>query len=152
MAFVDDYNAWVTGPSAEANRYRIQAVVDRALRWEERSGATFEGDKTVIIHFTRRSDRVSTSPLMIKGETIVPSNTAKILGVTMDTQLWYRQHIVKATTKGLLAVLALRRLRLVLPLTARQLFEATVAPVVDYALNVWMHACKCKAMAVMNRI
>jgi hypothetical protein len=48
IAFVDDYNAWVTEPSAEANRGEIQAIIDRAMEWERRSGAMFEGDKTVI--------------------------------------------------------------------------------------------------------
>jgi hypothetical protein len=152
MAFVDDYNAWVTGPSAEANREGIQTIINRALEWERRSGATFEGDKTVIIHFTRRPDRTSTRPFTIKGEAIAPKETAKILGVIMDSELRYVQHIGKATTKGLLAALALKRLRLVSPSTARQLFGATVAPVVDYASNVWMHACGYKGMALMNRI
>ena len=136
MAFVDDYNAWVTGPSAEANREGIQAIIDRAMEWERRSGATFEGDKTVIIHFTRRPDRISSRPFTIKGEAIAPKETAKILGVILDSGLRYVQHIGKATTKGLLAAMALKRLRLVSPSTARQLFRATVALVVDYASNV----------------
>lgn len=51
---MDDDNAWVTGPTAEANREGIQAIIDRAMEWKRRSGATFEGKKTVIIHFTRR--------------------------------------------------------------------------------------------------
>jgi hypothetical protein len=152
IAFVDDYNSWITGPSAEANRDGIQAIINRAIQWERWSGATFEGDKTIIIHFTRRPERIDTSPFTIKGETVVPSGTAKILGVVMDTQLQYKQHITKATTKGLLAAGALRRLRLVSPTTARKLFGATVAPVVDYASNVWMHACGCKGLALMNRI
>jgi hypothetical protein len=151
MAFVDDYSAWVTGPSAEANREGIQTIIDGAMDWERRSGATFEGEKTVIIHFTRRSDRVSTRPFTIKGEAIAPKETAKILGVIMDSGLRYVQHIRKAA-KGLLAAMALKRLRLVSPSTARQLFGATVAPVVDYASNVWMHACGCKGMALINRI
>jgi hypothetical protein len=70
----------------------------------------------------------------------------------MDSGLRYVQHIEKATTKGLLAAMALKRLRRVSPSTARQLFGATVAPVVDYASNVWMHACGYKSMALMNRI
>lgn len=152
MAFVDDYSAWVTGKSAEANREGIQAIIDRAMDWERRSGATFEGEKTVIIHFSRRPNRVDTRPFTIKGETIAPAETAKILGVIMDSGLRYREHIGKATTKGLLAAMALKRLRLLSPSTARQLFGATVAPVVDYASNVWMHACGCKGMALMNRI
>jgi hypothetical protein len=152
MAFVDDSNTWITGSSAEANRDGIQAIIDRAIQCEKRSGTTFEGDKTVIIHFTRRSDRSSTLSSTIKGEAIVPCNTAKILRVVMDSQLRYKQHIAKVTTKGLLAALALKRLRLVSPRTARELFGATVAPVVDYASNVWMHARKCKGTALMNRV
>ena len=35
MAFVDDYTAWVTGPTAEANREGIQAIIDEALNWEK---------------------------------------------------------------------------------------------------------------------
>jgi hypothetical protein len=70
----------------------------------------------------------------------------------MDSQLRYKQHIVNATTNGLLAAMALKRLRLVSPSTARQLFGATVAPVVDYASNVWTHACEGKAKALMNRV
>jgi hypothetical protein len=31
MAFVDDYSAWVTGPTTETNRAGIQAIIDRAL-------------------------------------------------------------------------------------------------------------------------
>ena len=152
MAFVDDYSAWVTGSSAEANQDGIQAIIDKAMDWERRSGATFEGEKTVIIHFTRRADRTSTRPFTIKGETIAPRDTSKILGVTMDSQLRYKQHIAKTATKGLCAAMALKRLRLVSPSTARQLFGATVAPVVDYASNVRMHACGSKGMALMNRV
>jgi hypothetical protein len=152
IAFVDDYNAWVTGSSADANREGIQAIIDKAMDWEKRSGATFEGKKTAIIHFTRRHDRISTRSFTIKGEAIAPKEAAKILGVIMDSGLRYVQHIGKATTKGLLAAMALKRLRLVSPSTARQLFGATVAPVVDYASNVWMYACGCKGMALMNRI
>jgi ribonuclease HI len=152
MAFVDDYNAWVIGPSAETNHESIQAIIDRAIDWERRSGATFESDKTVIIHFTRQRDKTSTRPFTIKGEEMSPKETAKILGVVLDSQLRYKQHITKATTKGLLAAMALKRLRLLSSSTARQLFVATVAPVADYASNVWKHACGTKGMALMNRI
>lgn len=152
MAFVDDYSAWVTGPTADANREGIQAIINRAVDWERRSGATFEGEKTILVHFTRCANRTNTTPFTIKGKTVTPSKAAKILGVIMDTELRYKQHIANAATKGLLAVMALRRLRMISPSAARQLFGATVTPVIDYASNVWMHACGAKAMSPMNRI
>jgi hypothetical protein len=152
MAFVDDYSAWVTGPSADANQEGIQAIIDRAIDWERRSGATFEGEKTILIHFTRRADRANTTPFIIKGKAVTPSNTAKILGVVMDAELRYKQHVANAATKGLVAAMALRRLRMLSPSAARQLFGTTVAPVVDYASNVWMHACGCEAKSSINRV
>ena len=152
MAFMDDYTAWVTGLSAETNRAGVQAIIDTALDWERRSGATFEGEKTAIVHFTRNPGKLSGTSFTIKGEVVNPKESAKILGVVMDSQLRYKQHIARAATKGLQAAMALRRLKMISPRTARQLFEATVAPVVDYASSVWMHACGEKATQCLNRV
>lgn len=55
-------------------------------------------------------------------------------------------------TKGHRAAMALRRLRMVSPSTARRLFETTVALVLDYASSVCMHSCGRKAMQRVQRI
>ncbi|KAL3708693.1 hypothetical protein TMatcc_006677 [Talaromyces marneffei ATCC 18224] len=115
IAFVDDYTAWVSGLSAEANRASIQAIIDRALDWERRSGATFECDKTAIVHFTRTASRSSSIPFLIKGEIVEPKESAKILGIVMDSQLRFKEHIANAATKGLTAAMALRRLKMTSP-------------------------------------
>ncbi|KAJ5921578.1 Transposon I factor [Penicillium verhagenii] len=70
----------------------------------------------------------------------------------MDTRLKYKEHMARAASKGLEAAIELRQLHGLSPATARQLFTSTVAPVVDYASNVWMHACKDKAMGPINRV
>ena len=49
-----------------------------------RSGATFEGEKTTLVHFTRNPNRASTTPITIKGEVVKPKESAKILGAIMD--------------------------------------------------------------------
>ena len=151
IAFVDDYTAWVTGPSAEANYTRIQQIVDTAAEWENRSGATFESFKTTLVHFTRATHQSSNTPMVFKGIAIPPILEAKILRVVIDLELRYKKHIAKTATKGLKAALALKRLRMLSPSTAQQLFNATVAPVMDYASNVWMHAVKEPAMTMLNR-
>lgn len=115
MAFIDDYSAWGTGPTAEANRVGIQAIIDRALEWERRSGATFEGDKTTIIHFTRNPARTSDTPYIIKGEEVRPVQSAKILGVVMDAKLRYKEHMARAAAKGLSAAMCLKRLKALSP-------------------------------------
>ena len=64
----------------------------------------------------------------------------------------YREHIARAASKGLEAAIELKRLRGLSPATARQLFTATVASVVDYASNVWMHECRYKPARPINRV
>lgn len=62
----------------------------------------------------------------------------------MDAELRYKEHMANAATKGLAAAMCLRRLKMLPPQTARQLFTATVAPAMDYASTVWAHACGVK--------
>jgi hypothetical protein len=92
--FIDDYSASVTGPIAEANRAGFQAVIDRALGWERRSGATFEEDKTVIIQFTRHPERTDGSPYTIKGQAIIPNKSGKILGLVQTWLYEYSNNVV----------------------------------------------------------
>ncbi|KAJ5556668.1 hypothetical protein N7494_000583 [Penicillium frequentans] len=152
VAFVDDFTAWVTGSTAQSNRQGIEVIINEALDWERRSGATFEAEKTAIIHFAPKMRKSDHESFIIKGQTVVPKSHVKILGVLMDTRLKYKEHMARAASKGLEAAMELRRLRGLSPATARQLFTSTVAPVVDYASNVWMHACKDKAMGPINRV
>ena len=152
IAFVDDFTAWVTGPTAQSNWEGIQAIINEALDWERRSGATFEAEKTAIIHFTRKQYKSESEPFTIKGQIVQPKDHVKILGVVMDSKLKYREHVARAASKGLEAALELKRLRGLSPATARRLFTSTVAPVVDYASNVWMHAFKDKLVGPINRV
>ena len=151
IAFVDDYSAWVTGPTAEGNREGIQLIINRAVEWERRSGATFEGDKTVVVHFTRNTARSDKAPFLIKGRVVEPKSSAKILGVIMDSRLRYKEHMARAAAKGLSAAMCLKRLKMLPPRAARQLFTATVAPTMDYAASVWAHACGARELGWLRR-
>ncbi|KAI3059595.1 hypothetical protein CBS147353_10533 [Aspergillus niger] len=152
IAFVDDFTAWVTGPTAQSNREGIEAIINEALDWKKRSGATFEADKTAIIHFTPKAHKSEQEPFTIKGQTVEPKDHVKILGVVMDTRLKYKAHIARAASKGLEAAMELKRFKGLSPSTARQLFTSTVSPVVDYASNVWMHDFKDKSSGPINRV
>ncbi len=151
IAFVDDYSAWVTGPTAESNREGLQSIIDDAISWETRSGATFEADKTSIIHFTRIPERDNDEALAVKDKEIKPVKSVKILGVVMDKALRFKEHIARAAAKGLNAAMCLKRLRMASPRMARQLFVTTVAPVIDYASSVWSHACGAKEAKWIDR-
>lgn len=105
----------------------LEAIINEALDWERRSGATFEAEKTAIIHFTRKLYKSDSELFTIKGQNVQPKDHVKILGVVMDAKLKYKEHIARAASKGLEATMELRRLRGLSPSTARQLFTSTVA-------------------------
>ena len=138
IAFVDDYSAWVTGPSAASNTEKIQQrIIPRAESWESSSGATFEPAKTIFIHFSRAAKKRTDEPLIIQNEEVRPQKSAKILGVVMDQELRFHEHWGQIAKRGIRAVMALKRLRALTPRTTRQLFQATVIPRIDYASFVW---------------
>jgi hypothetical protein len=119
IAFVDDFTAWVAGPTAKDNREGLESIIKTALAWERRSGATFEAEKTAIIHFTKSEYKSDTDPFVIKGQEVRPKAHIKIPGLTMDTRLKYKEHIGRAASKGLEAALELKRMRGLSPATAR---------------------------------
>ncbi|RKK60081.1 hypothetical protein BFJ69_g17250 [Fusarium oxysporum] len=100
IAFVDDYTAWVSRPTGQSSRRGIQAIIDKALDWEKHSGATFEAEKTAIIHFTRYTGRVDSEPFTIEGEKVSPKDQVKVLGVVMDSRLHYKQHMARQRLGG----------------------------------------------------
>ena len=108
VAFSDDFMAWVTGPTAQSNHEGIETIINNALDWERRSGATFEAEKTAIIHFTHKPYKTNSEPFTIKGQTVQPKDHVKILGVVMDAKLKYKEHIARAASKGLEAAMELR--------------------------------------------
>jgi hypothetical protein len=152
IAFVDDYTAWVVGKTAAENMDRLNAIVQQATGWEDRGGASFEGDKTAFIHFTRNSRQSADEPISVKGQEVWPTDSVKVLGLIMDTRLRYQEHTSRAATKGLQAAMALKRLRGFSLSVTRKLFNATVAPVVDYASSVWTHARNASAERVLKRM
>ena len=89
---------------------------------------------------------------MVKGQQVIPQQSAKILGVVMDSRLRFKEHIANAATKGLNAALALKRLRGLPPSVSRQLFTAVVTPRVDYASTVWAHACTSTEKKALDRV
>ena len=119
---------------------------------QKESGAVFESSKTAFIHFTRSTSewRDSNMPLRFKQDIINPSQSFKILGVIMDQELRYKEHVAGKADKAFKAALALKRLQGLRPSSMRQSFSATVAPVMGYASPIWNLAISDKTLAKLE--
>ena len=157
VAFVDDYSAWVTSDSVESNVTKLQTLIVNPLeRWAGVSGTIFRPDKSYMTHFTRNKKRLSApggeKSLVLNGVAIQPSPQLKLLGVVLDQRLQYQEHISLAAKKGLLATLALKRLKNLRPETVRRLYISTVIPVTDYASVIWAPNASKSALSPFSQV
>jgi len=138
LGFVDDFNAWVIGgDEGETTRLIQETIIPHAERWAKESGATFEADKTSLIHFTKKPRPAGPEPVWFDGNRIYPKGAVKVLGVILDERLGMKEHIARVTQKGTRACLELQALKGMRPAQMRQLYRTCVTPITDYAASVW---------------
>jgi hypothetical protein len=152
LGFVDDYSAWVVGRDIDENIRTLQTtIIPKAEKWAQESGAMFEPSKTGLIHFTRRKGVEQEGPkLHFQGQDILPSKSVKLLGVTLDEKMKFSQHVAAVTAKATKQCLAIRRLRGVRPKQVRQLYNATVAPIMDYCASAWYGPAKWGTLSLLH--
>ncbi|KAI1828773.1 hypothetical protein CBS147337_10421 [Penicillium roqueforti] len=136
-ASIDDYFRWRVGRSAEENVAKIQTEdIPRIEESARRTGSCFAAEKTEFIHLTRKR-REHLENVTFDGTDVKPSPTVKLLGVVFDQGLRWKEHVqqtIKRATRTSIALSGLRHLR---PEQMRQLYQACVTPIVDYASTVW---------------
>jgi ribonuclease HI len=139
VGFIDDFTAWVTGDTAEANTRELQqTIIPKAEDWARKSGATFETDKTGFIHFSKQPGKLSNRPgLVFNGTQIKDTEAVKILGVILDQKLAMDAHVERVTTAATIKCLALARLKGLRPKQLRELYRSIVVPTTDYAASSW---------------
>ena len=73
----------------------------------------------------------------MNGKAIKPSPSAKLLGVIFDRELRWKEHVQQAIKRATQVNIALGGLRHLRAEQIRQLYQACITPVVDYASTVW---------------
>lgn len=97
--------------------------------------------------FARKfTNQMIIQPIKIEGHSIQPTNTAKYLGITLDTRLPYNEHFKKTIQKVYSVTNA------VLPLLApsgqlntsnkKLIYRTIIRPILTYAAPVWQSAFK----------
>jgi len=99
----------------EKNIQKIQDEdIPRVESWAKGTGSRFAVKKTELIHLTRRKKELGRGQIMISGEVIKASSTAKLLSVVFDQEMKWKEHVqyaVKRATKVSTAMSSLRHLR-----------------------------------------
>lgn len=124
--------------------------------WVAASDAIFRLDKSYMTYFTRNKKRLSVQgrdvSLVLNRLAIKLSSRLKLLGVVLNQRLQYQEHISKAAKKGILATLALKRLKNPRPKMVKRLYNSTVVPVTDYVSVIWTPNASKLALNLLSQV
>ncbi|CDO68734.1 hypothetical protein BN946_scf184652.g61 [Trametes cinnabarina] len=139
--FIDDTMLIVTSPTFEQNIAVLTDLVPQLLGWSKSHACRFDVAKFQMLHCTRNEKRYNPLPLVIDDHHILPSESARYLGIIVDRRLRWNEQADSAVDKGTSAVLAIARLSRPtygLPHKhIRQLVRSVALPKMEYGLPVW---------------
>ncbi|OQD91721.1 hypothetical protein PENSOL_c049G05847, partial [Penicillium solitum] len=174
--WVDDVCILAVSNSYEENIQLLEKALQRANSWAKKHAAKFAPDKFELIHFTNPRTTTATipapprdvdiwevpddpaghdgMPVIIPGDTpiiLIPTETAKYLGVWLDKHLNFTTHRKKMLAKGAGSLEALRGISgstwgssLI---AIRKVYQAVIIPQMLWGLSAWY----CPAARAMPR-
>ena len=140
--YADDCSALIGGTHPHNMIDQIQTVLDRLVAWGNTCGLRFNPQKTIAVMFTR-STRSFERRVRMDGQLIEYSPSVVYLGVTLDRELKWKEHITSKIkkAKGLLMKMASFAAAYwgPRPKLMRWAYTGIVRPMVSYAAMTWGH-------------
>jgi hypothetical protein len=148
IGFVDDVTISVQGDSLDENTEKLSGILTKCDEWARSQYTKLDlGDKLNFIHFLNRrrsgiGDPNEWAKLRLpNGDMKAASKTVKLLGITLDHRLTFKEHLKQTEVKALRAIDQIWRLggcyRGMSVQAVRQLYLGCVLPIIEYGATVW---------------
>ena len=140
LGFVEDTTIIIYGTDASQNCRKLTETHEKCQDWAERSGAKFAPHKYELIHF-KRGGKKPTTGIRINGIELKPVDSARILGVRVDSRLTWAKHAEVVKVKAESQTRALTRLTSSVwgasYHKSRTLYKQVVMPGLTYGAAIW---------------
>jgi hypothetical protein len=115
----------------------LQEDLDKLIEWEQDWLKEFHPGKCQVIRVTR-SKKPITSDYYLHGHKLETVDSAKYLGVTLNQDLSWNNHIHQVTTKANRALWAVKRnLKINSPTIKTVAYNTLVRPILEYSAAIW---------------
>lgn len=91
--FADDTAILATGDTCKEAADKFQTDVNQVYQWTKKWKIKLNETKSTHVYFTNKKTQYI--PIVINGNIVPYSNTAKYLGMTLDAKLRWKAHIKK---------------------------------------------------------
>ncbi len=129
------------GKDTEETCSVLKEIYSRCLTWGDMHGASFAPHKYVLAHFPKKKQNLPITPLELPTFSLHPSPHARVLGLILDSKLFWHPHIAHITSKLRTQTFALTRLTFSTwgaPFSScRLLYTSIVCPAITYASTAW---------------
>lgn len=148
QAFADDLVILTEGNDLEVIRDRTQKSINSINKWCKQAGLTLSSVKTKLVMFTWRRKWELPKPITVDNNPMELSQSAKLLGVHLDSKLKFNEHIRSITKKATSSLMQIKKavgptwgLQ---PKTCSWIYTAAIIPILTYASVVWINALQTK--------
>ena len=102
IGFVDNTNLIIYGPTAAKNCRTLEKAHNACIGWARRYRVQFSPEKYQLIHFTRKRNQSADlqHTIHIQGFGGQPAQGLKVLGVWVDSKLWWNDYAAQVAHKG----------------------------------------------------
>ena len=140
QAYVDDLKVLVSGADVLWIIGMAQKAINIAANWALDQELQFSSKKTEIVQFTHKRSPDLDS-LSMNGSKLEISKEARVLGITLDSKLTCKPHIIPITCKANTALLQSRQTEGktwgTKPSMMKRIYTAMIRPIMSYACVSW---------------
>ena len=140
QAYADDLTVLVTGADMLWIRGLVQKAINNATNWALDQELRFSSKKTEIILFIHKQNP-DLGSLSMNGTKLELSKEARLFGVTLDSKLTWKPHIIRITHKATTALMQYRKIvgktRGIKPSMMKWIYTSMIRPIVSYACVSW---------------
>jgi len=140
--FADDFSAISSGIDLSTTVNLAQNIINIAIKWGEKHSLQFSPQKSCAMIYTKK--RLQNTPkLTISGTPIEFVQSTKYLGITIDNNLNFNEHITEKTKKAKRTLTMARRAVGprwgINPKTTTWIHNAIIKPMITYGAVIWAH-------------
>jgi hypothetical protein len=153
VKYVDDTTLWEVC-AHDGHDSTIQQSADEVMSWSSDNRMQLNTDKTkeMVIYFGRKP--AALAPITMQNSNIERVTTFKLLGVTINNQLTWQEHVHNICQKASqrLYFLTLLRRAGIDPMDIIKVYCSIVRSVLEYAAIIWHPGLTCQQSSVIEHI
>ena len=152
--YVDDCTVGIPVNNKSADYSPLQTTLDHLQVWTEANNMTINHSKTVVMHVCTSAASVPPPQVSVGSHYLQVVPTSKLLGVTIDNQLNWKQHVSTMVRSASYKLFMLRRLSsLGAPADALKVVYTTfILPKLMYASPAWSSSLSLTQQLQLERV